>query len=1515
MSQQPDPSQQAPAAGQASPDSGAQVIAESAPVAKPQPALWRRGPGLLPGLLALPVLAGTIGCALWWGVATQPGTNWLLQQVPGLQVSEPEGSLIGDFSAKRLSYVLPGSQDKLELEDLRWRGLSLRWNRSPRLWADLQIEHLQAQRLQLHLQPSQEPSSAPSDLNLPIGVQVARLQVAEMLLPSVSDKPLSALQASLQLGAKGGTEHQLKLDSLHWDLLQMSGTASIQAGGSMALQSSLELRSKADDAENLPAWQAQLQAKGPLQDLTLSAHLQAESQQLQAQAQVQPFAAWPLSHAKLDTHQLDLSALVSGLPRTSLNGQAELLAQPSSQTQPPGGASTSAGPSLVLKSQLSNSLAGRWNEQGLPIRSLNLDLAFAPGDPAALSIKQLELLLGSARQPAGRVHAKGQSSKDKGSALTVAIQDLDSEALDARAAALQLAGEIELSTRQPVNQIGTPGEAPAQLEIIAKLEGRLLNNGKLAGGKTPSPVSTGAAGTTHAPLSLRAQAQVSSTDLNLQSFKLRFEDAEVEASGQLKLKQAASMAQGWQAQAKVQAQAPDLRRFWRGEEGSSWRQTVQALSAQFEANLQAGPRPEGGKTQSPGLYAYAPSGSARLQVLPTQLAGVPFSADIGYTHLERHLPPQLKAELNAGANNRLQAQGELNQAGAMQAEAELQFAELASLQPLLTAFRAPAAAASNSVQTAKTSGTAPALRTTAPAKPAAPAQLLGSLQGKLKLQTTVAQAGPVKPGQMPAPWTWHSQAEMQARGLRLSGLPNRAALQLNAADLQWDLDSAQDAPLALSAKMEQLSGSGWTLPNASASLQGSWAKHRFELQALAEGKLPAALIAPGQATNKQGDVTLRGPLSMSMTGSLSAAPNQAWRDGAKWSASEIKLFAQPQTTPLPQGPNREPAKELIKGPWLKAQNLQLNLGLGPQARLQQLQLEPGRIELLGAGLSWQQAQWTAANPEARLAQPLEDAFNLDLRLEPLSVAPLLAHLQPDFGWSGDLVVVGHARVHSSPQFSVDMALERSAGDLIVSDDSGVQKLELSEMRLGVVGSPGVWHVTQALAGRNVGVLGAAATARNEDPTKWWPNAQSKLEGVLEARVANLSTWGAWVPTGWRMGGNVFANASFAGRLKAPEFKGRAGGSALVLRNPLLGVDLQRGEFALSLDGGQAKLEQFKAYAGEGELSAHGEVLFGAKPRVDLHLLADKFGVLRRVDQRLAVNGRVDLALDADLLDVQGQLDVHDGLFDFSRGNAPELGDDVTVHRPDAAANDAGAKAASTSKRRIKVKIDIDLGKKLRVKGYGLDTLLAGNLQLTQTASGPALHGRISTESGTFDAYGQKLEIEKGQISFNGVVDNPRLDVLALRPSQEDQRVGVSITGTAQKPRVKLYSEPALDERSTLSWLLLGRAPSELGSQDSALLSSAALALLNGQGESKTAKLIKSVGLDELSFSDSGVEAQGTVVRLGKQLSKRLYVGYERGLNATAGSWQLIYRLAQRFTLRAQSGDDNALDLIWQWKWE
>ena len=113
--------------------------------------------------------------------------------------------------------------------------------------------------------------------------------------------------------------------------------------------------------------------------------------------------------------------------------------------------------------------------------------------------------------------------------------------------------------------------------------------------------------------------------------------------------------------------------------------------------------------------------------------------------------------------------------------------------------------------------------------------------------------------------------------------------------------------------------------------------------------------------------------------------------------------------------------------------------------------------------------------------------------------------------------------------------------------------------------------------------------------------------------------------------------------------------------------------------------------------------------------------------------------------------------------------------------------------------------------------------------------------------------------------------------------------------------------------MLGRAPDGLGRNDTALRQRAAVALLSGEGEAPTDALMKSLGIDELGLRQSDGDVRETVITLGKQLSRRWYLGYERGVNATTGTWQLIYRIAQRFTLRAQSGLENSLDIIWTWR--
>jgi translocation and assembly module TamB len=55
-----------------------------------------------------------------------------------------------------------------------------------------------------------------------------------------------------------------------------------------------------------------------------------------------------------------------------------------------------------------------------------------------------------------------------------------------------------------------------------------------------------------------------------------------------------------------------------------------------------------------------------------------------------------------------------------------------------------------------------------------------------------------------------------------------------------------------------------------------------------------------------------------------------------------------------------------------------------------------------------------------------------------------------------------------------------------------------------------------------------------------------------------------------------------------------------------------------------------------------------------------------------------------------------------------------------------------------------------------------------------------------------------------------------------------------------------------------------------------------------------------------------VVTVSKRLSSRLTLSYERGLS---GLWNLVrlqYDISKRLSLRAQSGSENALDLLYFW---
>jgi translocation and assembly module TamB len=232
---------------------------------------------------------------------------------------------------------------------------------------------------------------------------------------------------------------------------------------------------------------------------------------------------------------------------------------------------------------------------------------------------------------------------------------------------------------------------------------------------------------------------------------------------------------------------------------------------------------------------------------------------------------------------------------------------------------------------------------------------------------------------------------------------------------------------------------------------------------------------------------------------------------------------------------------------------------------------------------------------------------------------------------------------------------------------------------------------------------------------------------------------------------------------------------------------------------------------------------------------------------------------------------------------------------------------------LKVAVALDLGSDFAIEGRGLKTRLQGQLQVSGDGQqAPRVQGQLSSAQGQFKAYGQSLNIERGLLRFSGAVDNPALDILALRPNLT-QKVGVQVSGSALLPRVSLYADPDLPEGEKLAWLVLGRAGSA-GGTEGALLQQAALALLGNRNAQNRQSLANSLGLDEITLRGASTQADGSSssagLALGKRLSSNFYALYESGLGGALGTLFLFYDLSQKLTVRAQTGAQTALALIY-----
>ncbi|MGB7215188.1 MAG: translocation/assembly module TamB domain-containing protein, partial [Gammaproteobacteria bacterium] len=218
------------------------------------------------------------------------------------------------------------------------------------------------------------------------------------------------------------------------------------------------------------------------------------------------------------------------------------------------------------------------------------------------------------------------------------------------------------------------------------------------------------------------------------------------------------------------------------------------------------------------------------------------------------------------------------------------------------------------------------------------------------------------------------------------------------------------------------------------------------------------------------------------------------------------------------------------------------------------------------------------------------------------------------------------------------------------------------------------------------------------------------------------------------------------------------------------------------------------------------------------------------------------------------------------------------------------------------RVELTLGDDVHFDGFGLKGRLAGALEVVEVPQEPVTgSGEVRVESGTYEAYGQTLEVRTGRLLFaGGALSRPGIDIEAVRRPAEDILVGARVRGTLARPELSVFSEPSMPRQEQLSYLLLGRPLERASTSESSALTQAAVALGLRGGNFVSERLNETLGFDEFGIQSQAAETSSASFVIGKYLTPSLYVSYGVGLFEPVNTLRLRYTISSRWRLVTES---------------
>ncbi|MBA2777395.1 translocation/assembly module TamB domain-containing protein [Billgrantia kenyensis] len=444
-----------------------------------------------------------------------------------------------------------------------------------------------------------------------------------------------------------------------------------------------------------------------------------------------------------------------------------------------------------------------------------------------------------------------------------------------------------------------------------------------------------------------------------------------------------------------------------------------------------------------------------------------------------------------------------------------------------------------------------------------------------------------------------------------------------------------------------------------------------------------------------------------------------------------------------------------------------------------------------------------------------------------------------------------------------------------------------------------------------------------------PLGAGRLDGALVLDGLDLSRYRTLAPGLDMLEGIVSGRVGISGTRDNPSLDGAVELSGLRASGLDVPLIVEDGRIRIEFQDDSARLMGFVT-SDDGRLVIDGTASWPSLDewRIAVDLDGTRQPLLVSLPQfgRLRIAPEIAVRVTPRELRVRGDVQVPWARLEI--GDAPPAAvspspDEIIITRRDEAraqrraevdATAGGDEAAAVALREagmlLDVRLELHLGPDMVLDTSGLETGLAGTLQVRQQDGPVQLFGEVNLIDGRFRAFGQDLMIRQGQLLFSGPPDQPLLDFEAIRNpdiTEDDVIAGLRVAGFAAEPSLTIFSEPAMDEARALSYLLRGRAPRD-GDADGAL-TSALIGLTLGQTGGVVGAIGQAFGIDDLALETTGVGDESQVVVSG-YLTEELRVSYGVGIFSPIAQLTLRYTLWRNLYLQAVSGAAQAIDLVY-----